>query len=327
MAGRAVPVVDVDEVGGPARDDDPGAAVSPPAPAYLLYTSGSTGRPKGVLQSQRNALHHARAYADALGIGPGDRVALLAPLATDTAVQDILAALLNGASLHPLDLRAEGVERIGPWLEEAGITVYHSTPTVFRHFVDGLGGETFPGVRVVVLGGEAAVRGDVERFRRRFGPGAAFVNGLGLTESTTALQYAVGPETTLAREAVPIGTPVAGTEILLLDRGGNPINSHGVGEIALRGDHVALGYWRRPELTAATFGTDPEGGSRRTYRTGDLGRTLPDGLIEHAGRKDAQVKIRGFRVEPAEVEAALRGHPAVREAAVVAPEVAPGSGG
>lgn len=327
VAGLGVPVIDGDDHAAFGRDDEPGnprVDVEPTAPAYLLYTSGSTGRPKGVVQSHRNALHHARAYANALGVGPGDRLSLLAPLATDAAVQDTLAALPQGASLHPLDLRSDGVERIAGWLAEERITVYHSTPTVYRHFLDSLGDERFPGVRLVVLGGEPAVRGDIEGFRRHFGPAARLVNGLGPTESTTILQHVVHPEDTLPRMAVPVGRPVVETEVLLLDRVGASINGYGVGEIAVRGEHVALGYWARPDLTAAVFAADPAGAATRTYRTGDLGRRLANGLIEHVGRKDDQVKIRGFRVEPAETEAALRDHPAVREAAVVAQETAPG---
>ena len=322
LVGRDTAVIDA---AAPGREDAPNLEVPPDAPAYLLYTSGSTGQPKGVVQSHRNALHHVRAYTNALGIGAGDRLTGVAPYGTDAAVMDVFGALLNGAGLHLLDLRAEGPERVGPWLTAQGMTLYHSTPTVFRAFLDTLDDEErFPGVRAVVLGGEAALPRDVERCRGRFAPDAVLVNGLGPTESTTALQAFLRPDAEVGGRTVPVGHSVEETEILLLDRGGNAIAGHGVGEIAIRSRFVALGYWRRPEQTAAAFGDDDGDGGKRTYRTGDLGRTLGDGSLEHVGRKDFQVKIRGFRVEPGEVEAALRPHPAVREAAVVARDDAPG---
>ena len=145
-----------------------------------------------------------------------------------------------------------------------------------------------------------------------------FVNGLGPTESTLALQCLFDHTTEIAGETLPAGYPVEGTEVLLLEDGGSLVEVLGRGEIAIRSPHVALGYWRRPGLTARAFVPDPAGGGGRLYRTGDLGRRLADGRIAFLGRVDRQVKIRGHRVEPAEVEAVLSGLPTVREGAVVA---------
>ncbi|HYH82826.1 MAG TPA: amino acid adenylation domain-containing protein, partial [Longimicrobium sp.] len=305
----------------PAAGAEP--AVLPDVPpeqlAYLLYTSGSTGEPKGVAQSHRNVLGHIRAYTSALRIGPEDRLTLLASYATDAAVMDLFGALLNGAALHLFDVRRRGVEPLAPWLRSRGITLYHSTPTLFRALLPGGGppGDRFPSVRRVVLGGEAVVRSDFERFREHFAPGCVFVNGLGPTESTLALQCFMDHSTEPRGHAVPAGHAVDGVEVLILDDFGEPAELYARGEIVVRGPHLALGYWGRPGLTAAAFVPDAGGRGARMYRTGDLGRGLPDGAVEFLGRRDHQVKIRGYRVEPDEVAAALGRYPGVREAAVV----------
>jgi len=149
------------------------------------------------------------------------------------------------------------------------------------------------------------------------------VNGLGPTESTLALQYFIDRHTEIGRHAVPVGYPVEGTEILLLNKAGEAVEGYGVGEIAILSPHIALGYWRQPIPTAAAFRPDPAGGNRRIYHTGDLGRWLPDGSLEFVGRKDWQVKVRGHRVELGEIETTLCQHPAIHEAVMVAREERP----
>jgi acyl carrier protein len=119
------------------------------------------------------------------------------------------------------------------------------------------------------------------------------------------------------REGVPIGYPVTGTTVALLNPDGEEVGVYGIGEIVIQNPHVALGYWRQPELTRAAFQGDEDDPRERAYRTGDLGRRLPDGSIVFAGRKDSQVKLRGYRIEIGEIEAALLAHPAIREAVVV----------
>jgi acyl carrier protein len=136
------------------------------------------------------------------------------------------------------------------------------------------------------------------------------------------LQYFIDHKTEIPGNRVPVGYPVEDTEVLLLDEAGRQAELYG--EIGIRSAHVALGYWRKPEMTGAAFLPDPEGGAGRIYRTGDMGRLLPDGSIAFVGRKDGQVKIRGHRVEPGEIESALREHPRVRESVVIAREDAPG---
>jgi len=289
--------------------------VSPDDTAYLLYTSGSAGRPKGVLQNHRNVLHFIRAYSTNLRLSADDRLTLLSSYSVDAAVMDIFGALLNGATLCPIDIREAGLVGLRVRLRRDGVTVYHSTPTVFRHLTGASAGEELaPSLRLIVLGGEEVRREDVEAYRRSTPGHCLFVNGFGPTESTVSLQHFVDKATRIERASVPVGRAVVDTEVLLLSPRGEPGQIHG--EIAIRSRHLALGYWRRPLQTRAVFLPDPEGGERRIYRTGDMGRLLVDGCIEFAGRRDSQVKIRGFRIEMGEIEDVLARHPDVREAAV-----------
>jgi len=312
-------LIDIDApLAGPAAAAR-GRAASPDHPAYLLYTSGSTGRPKGVVQNHRNVLHFIRAYTNNLRLGANDRLTLLSSCSVDAAVMDIFGALLNGATLCPIDLRIVGLVGLGERLRSEGITVYHSTPTVYRSLIQARpDAEPVPSLRLVVLGGEEARREDVEACRRHFPRHCVFVNGFGPTESTVSLQHVLDETARIERSSVPLGYPVEDTEAVLLGGRGEP--GQLFGEIGIRSRHVAPGYWQQPEATRESFLPDPDGGDRRIYRTGDMGRLLPDGSIEFAGRRDSQVKIRGFRIELAEVEGALARHPAVQEAAAVVRE-------
>jgi amino acid adenylation domain-containing protein len=306
----------------PAR---PRPRVSPDNLAYLLYTSGSTGEPKAVMQSHRNVLGHIRNYTNALHIAANDGVTLLASYAFDAAVMDIFGALLNGATLHPIDVRTDGLDGLRRALQREEITIYHSTPSLYRALLGTLSEEeTFARPRLVVLGGEEVHRKDLEPFAKHFGPHCLFVNGLGPTESTVGLQHFLDRDARLRGARVPVGHPVEGVEVWLLGEGGR--RSTVRGEIALRSAYIALGYWQNPELTAAAFLPDPDGGNRRIYRTGDLGRMRPDGTLEFIGRKDRQVKLRGIRIELGEIERALTRHPCVREAVVVRREDGSGEG-
>jgi amino acid adenylation domain-containing protein len=305
---------------GAADGGDVGLAVEPESVAYILYTSGSTGKPKGVVQNHRNVLHFIRAYTNNLHIDADDRLTLLSSYTHDAALMDIFGALLNGATLYPIDLKVEGFDALAERLVEQDITIYHSTPTVYRHFVDALNGSTeaeekFPELRLVVLGGEAVNREDVDLYKARFSEGCLFVNLLGASEASVALLNFVDRRTGIARHTVPAGHAIEDTEILLLDQAGREAEVYG--EIAIRSPYVALGYWRKPELNEKVFLPDPAEGNWRIYRTGDVGRLLPDGAIEWRGRTDHQVKLRGYRIELGEVETVLGGYPGVRESVVV----------
>ena len=316
LANGPLRVINIDDADSQSTDD-PSLPISPDALAYILYTSGSTGQPKGVMQSHRNVLQHIRNYTNSLRLTSEDKLTLFSSYGFDAAVMDIFAALLNGAALLPADIKEESRERLLARMAEEGVTIYHSTPTVYRYLFGSLTGkENLSAIRMVVLGGEEVHKEDVDLFQRRFSAKSIFVNGLGPTESTLALQYFIDRTTELAGNIVPVGYPVEETEILLLDDSGREAEIYG--EIGIRSACLALGYWGKPEMTGAAFLPDLVDPSKRLYRTGDMGRLLPDGSIAFAGRKDFQVKIRGFRIELGEIEAVLYQHAAVQESVVVA---------
>ena len=289
--------------------------VAPSSVAYILYTSGSTGRPKGVVQSHENLVHHAETYARSLALQPADRLTLLPSLAVDAGLMDLFGALLSGASAHLWDLRRRGFAGLAAWMRERRITVIHATPSVLRHFLAGPRLGVLPDVRRVVLGGELVRSSDLETLRAAFAASTVLVNGLGPTESTLALQAFFSAADPIDDDPVPVGRPVAATEVVLFDEHGRPTEAD-EGELVIRSRHVALGYWRRPDLTAAAFAAGSDG--VRLYRTGDRVRRLEDGRFVFLGRADFQIKIRGHRVELGEIEAQLLADPHIAEAAVIA---------
>ncbi|MET9258676.1 amino acid adenylation domain-containing protein [Amycolatopsis sp. NPDC004079] len=281
--------------------------------AYVLYTSGSTGKPKAVAQPHANVLFQVRNHVGNFRISPADRLGLLTSFGFDMAVTDLFSALLSGAAVVPFDVAAHGVAALGEVLAKHEVTVYHSTPTMFRYLTDSLGDRRLPALRAVLLGGEQVRRDDVERARRVGAPDCVFVNGYGATEISFVTQHHLGPDAQVDGEVIPVGRQLPGVEVVLLDPAGRRTCLRG--EITVLSQHVAPGYWRDPAASAGKFVTID---GVPAYRTGDLARRLPDGTLLHLGRADRQVKIRGYRVELGEVEAALCAQPGVAQAVAVA---------
>lgn len=260
-------------------------------------------------------------YTNGFHLCPEDRLTVLSSFSANAGNHDIFTALLNGASLYPLNIKEVGVGRLADWLVQHEITIYHSVPTVFRHFLESLAEETkFPDLRVIRFGGEPASKRDVELYKKYFGQDCILVNRLGSTETGTVRWYFINKDTQVKGNVVPVGYPAEDNEIVLLDDAGNEVGFDNIGEIAVKSRYITPGYWRRSDLTEAAFSSDPEGGVERIYRMGDLGRLQADGCLVHLGRKDLQVKVKGHRIEVAEVEMALLDHPIVKEAVVVARE-------
>ncbi|NTJ36655.1 AMP-binding protein, partial [Agrobacterium rhizogenes] len=234
--------------------------------AYILYTSGTTGEPKGVFQTELNASAHIENYIKLLR--PTDRLVQFASYGFDASVMDTYGALLSGASVHFYDIQRQGIDALEEWLLTRKITVWHSTPTVLRIAQSYISRRSTSSIRIVVLGGEEALPSDLEIVASVFKADCQLINGYGPTECTLALQYHGVAQKAEGR--VPIGKPVSGTTVLLLDQEGNQADL--VGEIALSSPHIAIGYLGRPGLTAERFVPSPFGRGERLYRTGDLGR-------------------------------------------------------
>jgi amino acid adenylation domain-containing protein len=290
---------------------------SPDSVAYILYTSGSTGKPKGVLRTHRIDLRNIRHVTNTLRITNEDRITLLGSYSTGQGMTDTFCALLNGAILLPRNLKTDGFHRLADWLIQEKITFYHSAATIFRHFTGGLrSGEIFPDLRIIRLGAEAVSWKDVELYKKHFSDTCLLANELSCSEASTYSQFLINKQTEI-HEVVPVGYPVEGKEILVLDESGNLLGAGEVGEIAVRSRSLSPGYWRSPDLTNLSFYQDKNDPDYRIYKTGDLGRKSSDGCLEHLGRKDGQVQIRGHRVECREIELALLHDPTVDQAFVV----------
>ncbi|MDC9606952.1 non-ribosomal peptide synthetase [Xenorhabdus griffiniae] len=286
--------------------------------AYVIYTSGSTGQPKGVMVEHRsvNRLVINSAYAD---ISTSDCVAHCANIAFDASTWEIWSALLNGARLHivPQSVLLDP-KRLCNSLLKGQVTALWLTVGLFNEYLDSLK-PLFGQLRYLLTGGDVLDPRKIQQVQRAVSQPVHLINGYGPTETTTfASTYEITSPVDVTR-SIPIGRPIANTRIYILDTRGQPVPIGVAGEIHIAGDGVARGYLNRPELTAERFLADPfsQNPDARMYKTGDIGRWLPDGNIEYLGRNDFQVKLRGFRIEPGEIEAKLMQCDGVHEAIVL----------
>ncbi|GAC1542514.1 MAG: hypothetical protein NVS3B16_07560 [Vulcanimicrobiaceae bacterium] len=282
--------------------------------AYLMYTSGSTGRPKGVLVPHRAVTRLVR-NTNYVRLEASDVMAQVSSFSFDALTFELWGALLHGA-------RVEIIRRsvtLSPHdfahaIASKGISVMFLTAALFRQMSREVP-SAFAGMRCLIAGGEALDPVSVEAVLKA-GPPQHLLNGYGPTETTTfACTYEI---VTVRRESIPIGRPIANTEVYVLDAALNPVPIGVAGQLYIGGPGLAFGYLNDPLQTARKFVAHPfRSGEQRLYATGDIVRYLPDGNLDFIGRQDAQVKLRGFRIETGEIETALRGDPAVRDAVVV----------
>ncbi|MFL5542842.1 MAG: non-ribosomal peptide synthetase [Longimicrobiaceae bacterium] len=316
------PVLMVDGSGQPPAG---GAAEAEPAApggerlAYVMYTSGSTGAPKAVMIPHRGIWNCIRHLSTAWPLDETDAVLFKTPFTFDPSLEEIFHALWCGARLVIGDPEAHrDPAHVVETVVRHRITATQLVPSLLEAMLEQPGVEACTSLRVVFSGGEA-LRADLARRAAVRLPEMAVVNGYGPTEVSVeiTLWHYRGDE---AGPLVPIGRPIANTRIYLLDDHLHLVPVGVAGELYAGGLGVGHGYLGRPALTAERFVPDPFSPvpGARMYRTGDLARYGADGTIEFIGRVDFQVKVHGVRIEPGEIEAALREHPAVREAVVVA---------
>lgn len=268
--------------------------------AYIAYTSGSTGKPKGVAQTHGALSQFVTWMAAALQIGPGSRVAQWASPEHDPALAEVFATLASGGTLCPVPERIRAhPEKFVQWLEEQEITFLQTVPSFAREILKVIlstGAELVQLERLVLMG--EALPGELANGLAKALPQVRLSNIYGPTETIAATWAEIDPP---VAGTVPIGRPIPGREVELLDDADRPCPTGITGEIVIRSPYVAAGY----------------GDAQGRYRTGDLGRRRADGLLEFRGRRDLQVKLYGTRIELAEVEAVLNDLESVRECAVV----------
>jgi amino acid adenylation domain-containing protein/non-ribosomal peptide synthase protein (TIGR01720 family) len=298
--------------------------VTPADLAYVIFTSGSTGTPKGAMIEQRGMLNHLCAKVADLELGPADVVAATAPPSFDISIWQFLGALIVGGCVRVFDEdTCRDPRRLLQEVERQHVSVLELVPTFLQIVLDELrsGGTPSPNLsrlRWLLVTGEALPPAICRKWLLRF-PGIPLLNAYGPTEcSDDVTHYVVRrpPPETAAR--VPIGRPIANTELYVLDANREPVPIGVAGELYVGGAGVGRGYLNDPERTREAFVRSPFASASRLYRTGDKVRYLEDGNLEFLGRIDSQVKIRGFRIEPGEIEVVLARHPAVAEAAVIA---------
>ncbi|MGW5213787.1 amino acid adenylation domain-containing protein [Streptomyces sp. NPDC004051] len=293
----------------------PRVRTTPENLAYVIYTSGTTGTPKGVAVPHRAAARIVR--TGIYGDFDADQTFLQAcPLSFDASVLEVWGALANGARLVLLPDQRVSAEAVIDAVRRFGVTTLWLTPTLFNQIVDdGLLADT--GLRQIVIGGE--VVSTVHLAKAMHTTDIRFSNGYGPTEAGVFTCCKVFEESDLSYSPPPVGPPLPGTRVWVLDEQLQPVPDGELGELYIGGNALAHGYHRRPDLTEKSFLPSPfeEAPDARVYRSGDLARVLPDGLIQILGRLDSQVKIRGNRVELTEVESVLLETPEVQQAAVI----------
>ncbi|KHJ61831.1 non-ribosomal peptide synthetase, partial [Burkholderia glumae] len=292
--------------------------VGPDAAAYVIYTSGSTGRPKGVAVPHRGVVNRLLWMQEQYRLTADDCVLQKTPYTFDVSVWEFFWPLIAGSRIVFAEPGAHrDPRRIGALIDAHRVTTIHFVPPMLDLFLEELNAGEAGSLRRVICSGEALRAETVGAFFRAFPPasGVELHNLYGPTEASIDVSHwRCGPGD--ADGLVPIGAPVANTQLHVLDTAGRPVPVGSTGELFIGGVQVALGYLNRPELNARCFVDDPFRAGGTLYRTGDLARWRSDGAIEFLGRIDQQVKIRGFRVEPGEIESALLAHPDVRQAVV-----------
>ena len=319
----------------PGALSDPALTVGVAYPqnlAYTMYTSGSTGTPKGVVISHQAIVNHTNAINSQYQIRPSDRVLQFAGLSFDVATEELFPSLANGATVV---LRSEhaliSVSNFLHFVTQHQITLLNLPASYWQEWITEVGQGSLarpPTVRLVVVGSEKVLSENLATWKTTIGPHVEWCNAFGVTEATitTTIYDANQMRDKLTRDSVPIGRPIANSQVYLLDHHLQPVPIGVIGELYIAGVGLARGYKSRAEQTAERFLPNPLSTAigEPFYKTGDLARYLYDGQLEYGGRTDHQVKLRGYRIELGEIEAVLRTHPQIQETVVLACEYGTG---
>lgn len=299
--------------------DNPNGGARPGNLAYMIYTSGSTGQPKGALNEHRAICNRLLWMRDAYGINPQDCILQKTPYSFDVSVWEFFLPLITGARLVVARPGGHGEsDYLARLIDQHKVTTVHFVPTMLRAFLEEPAARGCTSLRRIICSGEALPVDVQELFFERHATHDCVLHNLyGPTEAAVDVTFWQCEQG--ASRTIPIGRPIANTQIYILDANLRPVPIGVAGELFIGGVPVGRGYHAEPSLTVQKFIPDcfNETPGGRLYRSGDLARFRPDGAIEFIGRADNQIKIRGFRVEPGEIESILGTHPSVCDCLVV----------
>jgi amino acid adenylation domain-containing protein len=298
------------------------AQAGPDSVCYLYFTSGSTGTPKAIAGRPKSVAHFIEWESKFLNAGEDLRVSQFTHPAFDAFLRDIFLPLCNGGTVCIPDSSEAMLDanKLLQWIDEQRIQVIHCVPSLFRMLLNQkLRPEMFRDLKFILMAGEVISPADVKRWMDVFGERVQLVNLYGPTETTMVKFFHCIAPADAHSKSIPIGKPIDGTRALVVSPEGKACPPNFAGEIYIRTPYMTLGYYKAPELTRQVFIPNPfsKDPNDIVYRTGDLGRMLPDGTFEFLGRSDFQVKIRGVRVELGEIENALRACDGVKDSAVI----------
>ena len=287
--------------------------IDPFSNAYVYFTSGSTGKPKGVVDSHRNVLHNVFRYTSTLDFDDSDRMSLIQSPDISAVVSTMFGALCNGASLCPTDVANTDPQVVVSTLTTHEITVFHAVPALFR-FLSEYGLGATESLRLIRLEGDRATSNEVDVAHQNYHGDLVLVNGLGATECGLVRQFFVEPGEGVEPGPLPVGYSVPDIAVEVVDDKGHPVEPGAQGEVVVRSDFLASGYWADDALTNTRFRVDSAG--RRTYHTGDIGRLGSDDCLKLLGRTDDIVKIRGVPLHLGSVEALILSQREIKETMV-----------
>jgi amino acid adenylation domain-containing protein len=316
-----ISILNLDLLEGGFPDDNPHVLLSPASKAAVFYTSGSTGQPKGAVHDHRSALHFIWIKVNVLERVPGDQVPLSLSFSYGWSLDLIFGTLFSGATIHPCDLQKMTMGAFGDWLARQHITIVPCPVSFFRQWMTSLSGSAhmdLPDLRLLDTGGGKLISQDLVDWRKHFTSNCKLNYYYGSTEAGLLTIQKYDQNSDITDPVPPLGFATPDTQIILIDEAGQAVGQGREGEIIIKSRYMIPGYWHRPELTAAVFHPDPADPGLQIFYTGDVGRWLPNGMLEFLGRKDNQVKIRGYRVETDDVLSTLSSHPGVKDAYVAA---------
>lgn len=318
LASNAAPGVRLQLLDALSETDErcPIPEFGPDDPGLVLFTSGSTGVPKGVVLPYAPRIVQAVKWGFEEQMTPSDRVATLSSLSYVVGLLHVIVTLVTGATVCGYDVQHRGLRDLTAWMRSKGITMIGGVPSLFRALADVADNEPIASVRRVSLYGETVYGNDVHLARRLFGDHVVVDSQLGTTEAGGIAMHVVTPDMDPDDGPLPAGALWYGTSVEIVDDDGHLVPTGETGHLVAISETTTLGYWDDPALTAEFYLTTPDG--RRGFRTSDLARFRPDGMLEHLGRADSRVKVRGAMVATSEVEGALAALDDVTEAAVVA---------